>query len=99
LRLLPRADGAGRVVACEVAIVDQEIRDMIVDPSRTRQIASYVGSGKGDEANRTFEQHLKELVSEGTVDEEVANIVNAGTPSTDGASSSRRRNTARAASR
>ncbi len=99
LRLLPRADGAGRVSACEVVIVDQEVRDMIVDPSRSGEIAEYVGSGDGDEANRTFEQHLSQLVSDGVVNEEVASIVSAGTLSTDRMQPSRRRGAAKAAVR
>ena len=99
LRLLPRADGAGRVLASEVAIVDENIREMILDPARTREIREYVASGDGDEANRTFEQHVAELVKEGIVDREVANIVNAGTQVTDITRSTRRRGSSKAASR
>jgi len=99
LRLVPRADGAGRVLASEVVIVDQEIRNMIVDPLRTSEIREYVGSGAGDSANRTFHQHVSELVSEGIVDADVANIVGDGSAAPDISSGARRRGAAKAGAR
>jgi twitching motility protein PilT len=78
LRLIPKSDGSGRVLASEIAVLDSEMRAMIVDPEHTSEIAAYIGSGRGDEANRTFGQHLSQLVSDGIVDEDVANVVTAG---------------------
>jgi twitching motility protein PilT len=78
LRLVPRADGEGRIQVSEVAVMDHELREMIVDPGRTFEIGGYVASGEGDEANRTAQQHLSQLVSDGIVNEEVANVVSAG---------------------
>jgi twitching motility protein PilT len=78
LRLVPRANGEGRILVSELAILDSEMRDMIVDPARTHQLTEYVSSGRGDDANRTAAQHLSQLVRDGIVDEEVAHIVSAG---------------------
>jgi twitching motility protein PilT len=81
LRLVPRADGLGRVLASEVAVLGDELREMIVDPARTRDISSHIESGKGDEANHSFGQDLSEKVASGLVEGDVANAVSAGSRS------------------
>src|SRR6186997_2394662 len=44
-RLLPRADGAGRVPAVEVMVATAFIRDCIIDKDRTPQIHSAIAAG------------------------------------------------------
>lgn len=71
-RLLPRADGKGRVAAVEVMIVTPLIRDMILDESRTGEIREAVAEGRDRYGMQTFDQHLMDLVREGLVTYDVA---------------------------
>jgi twitching motility protein PilT len=70
-RLLPRADGKGRVVACEVMIVTPTIRDLIVE-NRVSEIRDYIADGRVQYGMQTFDQHLTELVHSGELDFETA---------------------------
>src|SRR5690606_34436328 len=71
-RLIPRIDGEGRVVACEVMVVTGTIRDCIKDPARTPEIADLIEEGRQHYGSQSFDQHLQELVREGLVDFAVA---------------------------
>ncbi|MFL5577939.1 MAG: type IV pilus twitching motility protein PilT [Gemmatimonadaceae bacterium] len=71
-RLLPRADGKGRVVAAEVMIVTPTIRDLILDGSRLGEIHDFIAEGREQYGMQTFDQHLADLVHEGEVTYEVA---------------------------
>ncbi len=71
-RLLPRADGRGRVVAAEVMIVTQTIRELIRDAGRMNEIRDYIAEGREQYGMQTFDQHLADLVSSGEVTFEVA---------------------------
>jgi twitching motility protein PilT len=65
-RLLPRADGRGRCVVMEVAVVTGRIADAIADPDKTAQITDIIREG-GFYGMQTFDQHLVELISDGVV--------------------------------
>ncbi len=69
-RLLPRANGQGRVVACEVMIVTSTIRDLIA-AGTIAEIRDYIADG-AQYGMRTFDQHLTELVNGNEVTFEVA---------------------------
>jgi len=69
-RLLPCANGQGRVVACEVMIVTSTIRDLIAEGT-IAEIRDYIADG-GQYGMRTFDQHLTELVNGNEVTFEVA---------------------------
>lgn len=69
-RLLPKANGQGRVVACEVMIVTSTIRDLIAEGNIV-EIRDYIADG-AQYGMRTFDQHLTELVTDGDVTFEVA---------------------------
>ncbi len=71
-RLLPRADGRGRVLACEIMVVSGAIRDCILDPLKMDEIRSLMEEGKEQYGMQTFDQHLMELVRSGLVDYEIA---------------------------
>ncbi len=71
-RLLPRADGAGRVAAIEVLIVTPAARDMIRDPARTPELHEYMRESHEQYGMQTFDQNLMELVGEGAVSYETA---------------------------
>ena len=71
-RLLPRADGNGRVVAAEILIVTPAVRDMIADGRRINEIHDYIEDGRDQYGMQTFDQHLSDLVHDGTVTFETA---------------------------
>jgi len=71
-RLLPRAEGDGRVVACEVMIVTGTIRDCMKDPHRSHEIPDLIEEGRDNYGSQSFDQHLQELVRDGFVDFRVA---------------------------
>src|ERR1051325_11733045 len=70
-RLLPRADGLGRVPAVEVMIATGFIRDCIIDKDRTAQIHGAIASGTSQYGMQTFDQSIFNLYQQGfvTVDE------------------------------
>lgn len=71
-RLLPRADGKGRVAALEVMLVTETLRELMLDPDRIASIRDFIAEGKEQYGMQTFDQHLEELVRAGTVTYEVA---------------------------
>jgi twitching motility protein PilT len=66
-RLLPRADGLGRVPAVEVMIATAFIRDCIIDKDRTPQIHSAIASGTSQYGMQTFDQSIFSLYQQGFV--------------------------------
>jgi twitching motility protein PilT len=71
-RLLPRADGKGRAAALEIMVVTSTIRDLIRDRNRVGEIRDYIAEGRDQYGMQTFDQHLMDLVDEGTVTFETA---------------------------
>ena len=66
-RLLPRADGTGRVPAVEVMITTGFIRDCIVDKDRTSQIHGAIAAGTSQYGMQTFDQSIFSLYQQGLV--------------------------------
>jgi twitching motility protein PilT len=66
-RLMPRADGLGRVPAVEVMISTPFIRDCIVDKDRTSQIRGAIASGTSQYGMQTFDQSIFGLYQQGFV--------------------------------
>ena len=71
-RLLPRADGHGRVAALEVMICTEIARDLIKDQERASELPDYIGDSREKYGMQTFDQHLVDLVSDGVVSYETA---------------------------
>jgi len=71
-RLLPRADGHGRVVAAEIMIVTATIRDLILEGEKIGEIRDYIAEGREQYGMQTFDQHLGDLVQSGEVTFDVA---------------------------
>jgi twitching motility protein PilT len=71
-RLLPRADGKGRVAAIEILLCTATARDMIRDPARTPELHEYIKESREQYGMQTFDQHLMDLVSYGVVTYETA---------------------------
>ncbi len=67
LRLLPRADGLGRVPAAEVMISTAYIRDCIENKEKTKLIKDAISQGTSQYAMQTFDQSLYLLYKNGLI--------------------------------
>lgn len=72
MRLLPRADGKGRVPAVEVLIATAMIKDCIVDPDKTKLIPDTVEQGTLHYGMQSFDQSLFSLFKTGLITYEEA---------------------------
>jgi len=79
-RLLPRADGKGMVPAIEVMFNTERIREMIEEPTRTREIKNAISEGLHPYGMMTFDQSLAQLVKQRLVTYEEA-VKNSTSPS------------------
>ncbi len=61
MRLLPRADGRGRVPAIEVMINTETIRECLQHPEKTSQIRDVIADGVGQYGMQTFDQSLMSI--------------------------------------
>jgi twitching motility protein PilT len=66
-RLMPRADGLGRVAAVEVMTTTAFIRDCIVDKDKTSMISGAIAAGTSQYGMQTFDQAIFGLYSQGMV--------------------------------
>ena len=78
LRLMPRADGIGRVPAAEVMIVTPYIRDCIENKEKTKYIREQIALGTSQYGMQTFDQSLYQLYKAGliTLDEAMRRATN-----------------------
>jgi twitching motility protein PilT len=70
-QLVPRADGRGRVLACELLLPNAAIRNLIRE-DKTHQIYSQMQIGQGKHGMQTMNQSLFRLVQQGLVSREGA---------------------------
>lgn len=63
MRLIPRADGKGRIPAVEVLMATSLIRDCILDPDKTKLIPDAIAQGKLHYGMQTFDQSIFDLYS------------------------------------
>jgi twitching motility protein PilT len=77
-RLVPRADGKGRVPALEVLISTAFTRELIGDKDRTKEIPEAIAKGFTTYGMQTFDQSLMQLVKQGlvTYEEALKNVSN-----------------------
>jgi twitching motility protein PilT len=61
-RLVPRADGKGRVPAIEVLLCTSRVREMIEDKDRTKEISDAISQGHVSYGMQTFDQSLMSLL-------------------------------------
>lgn len=71
-RLIPRADGKGRVPAVEVMVTTATIRECIVDPEKTRKIPEIIAMSSSQYGMQTFDQSLMNLYRRGLITYEEA---------------------------
>ncbi|MFQ5657954.1 MAG: type IV pilus twitching motility protein PilT [Candidatus Methylomirabilales bacterium] len=72
MRLIPRADGRGRVPAAEVMVVTATIRECIIESDKTRKIPDFIAAGHTQYGMQTFDQSLMTLYRRGLVTYEEA---------------------------
>ncbi|MFH1809579.1 MAG: PilT/PilU family type 4a pilus ATPase [Pseudomonadota bacterium] len=71
-RLLPRADGQGRVVACEVLVSTLGAQELIRQPGRLGELADLLTKGRDVYGTQSFDQHLADLFQAGAISMDVA---------------------------
>ncbi len=78
-RLVPRADGKGRVPALEVLVSTARVRECISDKDRTKEINDAIAKGYTTYGMQSFDQSLMQLVKGNlvTYDEALKNVSNA----------------------
>jgi twitching motility protein PilT len=78
-RLVPRADGKGRVPALEVMISTARVRECIGDKDRTKELPDCIAKGFTSYGMQTFDQSLMQLVKQNlvTYEEALKNVSNA----------------------
>jgi twitching motility protein PilT len=67
LRLLPRADGKGRIPAVEVLLSTSTIKEYLLDPVKTMLIQSAIEEGYGQYGMQTFDQSIFKLYKDGLI--------------------------------
>jgi twitching motility protein PilT len=65
-RLVPTADGKGRVACCEILVMTGRVHDMILDPKLTGQLPEVVAEGSYY-GMQTFDQHLLKHLQAGRI--------------------------------
>jgi twitching motility protein PilT len=71
-RLIPRADGKGRVPAVEVLVTTATVRESIVDADKTRTLRDVIAAGVSQYGMQTFDQSLMGLYTRGLITYEEA---------------------------
>jgi len=66
-RLVPRADGKGRVPAVEILVSTSYIQDCIVEPDKTKFIKEAIAEGVSQYGMQTFDQSLHFLFEKGLI--------------------------------
>ena len=67
MRLVPRADGKGRVPAVEVLIGTSTIKDCVEDPDKTKLIPDFIAQGYTQYGMQTFDQSFFDLYKNGLI--------------------------------
>jgi len=71
-RLLPRKNGQGRIVACEVLTVSALAREYMLDAVKIKELSDLIRKGTVAEGMLSFDTSLLNLVKQGHIDEETA---------------------------
>jgi twitching motility protein PilT len=72
LRLLPRADGKGRVPAAEVLLATPTVREYLLDPVKTLMIPTLIAEGFAMYGMQTFDQSIMRHYKDGLISYDVA---------------------------
>lgn len=66
-RLVPRADGMGRVPAVEIMVSTARVRECIIEKDKTNEIQDAIAKGLTTYGMQTFDQSLMYLLEEGLI--------------------------------
>jgi twitching motility protein PilT len=66
-RLIPRADGCGRVPAAEIMVVNGRIQEAILDPLKTSQVDQIIAEGEYY-GMQSFDQSVAGLMRSGVIE-------------------------------
>lgn len=66
-RLVPRSDGHGRVPAAEILVANAQVRELIEDKERTKEINQAIKKGFQQYGMQSFDQSLMFLMQQGFV--------------------------------
>jgi twitching motility protein PilT len=77
-RLLPRADGTGVVLACEVLVASQSVRDSIRKPENNPPLKALMEKGTHPYGMQTFPMAIAQLLAGELIDELVAEEASSG---------------------
>lgn len=72
MRLMPRADGKGRVPAAEILVATSTAKDCILDSDKTKQLPNVIAQGKIHYGMQTFDQSIFDLYKGGMITYEEA---------------------------
>ncbi|MFC2075648.1 type IV pilus twitching motility protein PilT [candidate division KSB1 bacterium] len=72
MKLLPRADGPGRVPAVEIMVVTAYITDRIINPEKEGDLRLYMESQRKQYGMQTFDQVLFDIYKQGLISRETA---------------------------
>ena len=70
-RLIRRKDGQGRIPAVEILVSNFRVKEMILDPTQTKDISRAIEEGRHS-GMQTFDQSLMELYQRGLITDEEA---------------------------
>jgi twitching motility protein PilT len=71
-RLVPRADGKGRVPAVEILVASARVRECIADPEMTKELNDAIAKGFTTYGMQSFDQSLMQHVKSGLITYEEA---------------------------
>lgn len=72
LRLLPRRDNVGNVVAAEVLVATSAVREALRNPEEAPPLKELMEKGVSPYGMQSFEMHLKQLLAQNVITKEVA---------------------------
>lgn len=71
-RLLPRADGSGRIAACEIMVVTGTVREWLSEMAHPSAIRDIIEKGQSQYGMQTFDQALIDLYKGGLITLDIA---------------------------
>ncbi len=69
-RLIPRADGKGRVPAVEVLVTTPTVKDLLQQPDKITMLHSIIAEGTTEYGMQTFDQSVFQLLRDGLITEQ-----------------------------
>ena len=71
-RLIPKAGGIGRILACEYMLMSSRIRELMLDPLKIGDISQLLQGDNITKGVLSFDAHMAHLVTNGQIDADTA---------------------------